>query len=360
MLPAPRGIPCWASRVSRALCPFWQGAGLSQRACNFRVGPLELAPPSHTARSSCLRIATVRFLTSSSKMPKRKSTHAEEPVAAVAEPRRRSMRLQKTEDEPELVAEVTSKGRRKSVKNEEEDKVVKNGKTSKSAGKEEKDEPAPKKSRSSKDKPEPVAEKPSSPAKKATKKATKKEEAKEASPSPASDEPTERNYWLLKAEPETRYENGIDVKFSIDDLAAKTEPEPWDGIRNYAARNNLRAMKKGDLAFFYHSNCKEPGIAGTMEVVQEHSPDLSAHDPKAPYYDASSKPSDPKWSVVHVKFRSKFAVPITLKELKELGAAGKPLQNMQMIKQSRLSVSKVSAAEWEFLTGVAEEKAKGE
>ena len=85
---------------------------------------------------------------------------------------------------------------------------------------------------------------------------------------------------------------------------------------------------------------------------------VSAHDPKAPYYDANSKPSDPKWSVVHVKFRSKFAVPITLKELREMGGAGKPLENMQMLKQSRLSVSKVSASEWEYLVGVAEEKAK--
>ncbi|KAK4101242.1 DUF55-domain-containing protein [Parathielavia hyrcaniae] len=167
----------------------------------------------------------------------------------------------------------------------------------------------------------------------------------------------ERNCWLLKAEPESRFENGIDVKFSIDDLAAKTEPEPWDGIRAYAARNNLRAMKKGDLAFFYHSNCKEPGIVGTMEIVQEHSPDLSAHDPKAPYYDPSSKPSDPKWSVVHVRFRSKLAAPIGLKELREMGGPGKPLEKMQMLKQTRLSVSKVSAAEWEYLTRVAEERA---
>lgn len=84
---------------------------------------------------------------------------------------------------------------------------------------------------------------------------------------------------------------------------------------------------------------------------------VSAHDPKAPYYDPNSKPSDPKWSVVHVKFRSKFAVPIGLKELRGMGGAGKPLENMQMLKQSRLSVSKVSAAEWEYLMGVAEEKA---
>ncbi|TLD33986.1 hypothetical protein PspLS_00989 [Pyricularia sp. CBS 133598] len=167
----------------------------------------------------------------------------------------------------------------------------------------------------------------------------------------------DRQYWLMKAEPEPRFERGVDVSFSIDDLAAKSEPEPWDGIRNYVARNNLRAMKKGDLAFFYHSNCKEPGIVGTMEVVREHSPDLSAHDSKAPYYDASSKPDNPKWSVVHVEFRSKFVAPITLKELREMGSGpGKPLQNMQMLKQSRLSVSKVSEAEWEHLTGIAKDK----
>ncbi|KAL8289501.1 hypothetical protein RB597_001212 [Gaeumannomyces tritici] len=166
----------------------------------------------------------------------------------------------------------------------------------------------------------------------------------------------ERRYWLMKAEPETRLENGHDVSFSIDDLASRTVPEPWDGIRNYVARNNLRAMKKGDLAFFYHSNCKEPGIVGTMEVAQEHSPDLTAHDPKAPYYDKSSKPSDPKWSVVHVVFRSKFASSITLKELREMGGPGKPLQNMQMLKQTRLSVSNVSQEEWDHLMSVAVEK----
>lgn len=75
-----------------------------------------------------------------------------------------------------------------------------------------------------------MVNKSSPPAKKATKKAVKREEVEEASPSPAPDESEEKNYWLLKAEPESRYENGVDVKFSIDDLAAKTEPEPWDGM----------------------------------------------------------------------------------------------------------------------------------
>ncbi len=84
---------------------------------------------------------------------------------------------------------------------------------------------------------------------------------------------------------------------------------------------------------------------------------MSAHDPKAPYYDPKSKPDDPKWSVVHVKFKSKFAEKIGLQELKAMGSAGKPLESMQMLKQSRLSVSKVSAGEWEYLNSVAKERA---
>lgn len=66
--------------------------------------------------------------------------------------------------------------------------------------------------------------------------------------------PRPRQYWLMKAEPNTRLENGIDISFSIDDLASKTVPEPWDGIRNHMAKNNILSMRKGDLAFFYHSN----------------------------------------------------------------------------------------------------------
>ena len=80
------------------------------------------------------------------------------------------------------------------------------------------------------------------------------------------------SYWLMKAEPESRLEKGIDVKFSIDDLA-RVNMEGWDGVRNAVARNNMRQMMLGDLAFFYHSNCKKPGIAGIMEIVKEHSVD---------------------------------------------------------------------------------------
>lgn len=84
---------------------------------------------------------------------------------------------------------------------------------------------------------------------------------------------------------------------------------------------------------------------------------VSAHDPKAPYYDPQSKPEDPRWSVVHVAFRRKFAVPIGLRELRELQKqASSPLENMQMLRMSRLSVSRVSENEWEFLVALAEEK----
>ncbi|KAH0525550.1 hypothetical protein TsFJ059_007900 [Trichoderma semiorbis] len=165
-------------------------------------------------------------------------------------------------------------------------------------------------------------------------------------------------YWLMKAEPETRFENGIDVRFSIDDLRAKEKPEGWDGIRAYAARNHMRNMNQGDKAFFYHSNCKEPGIAGIMEIVKEFSEDSNARRPGTPYYDPQSSKDNVRWSLVHVEFRKKFAVPIGLKELRELGKPGGPLENMQMLKQGRLSVSRVSAEEWKALCEIADKKAE--
>ncbi|THC99744.1 hypothetical protein EYZ11_000794 [Aspergillus tanneri] len=162
-----------------------------------------------------------------------------------------------------------------------------------------------------------------------------------------------RSYWLMKAEPETRFEKGVDVKFSIDDLRERSKPEPWDGVRNAAARNHLREMKKGELAFFYHSNCKVPGVAGTMEIVQEHTPDESAFDPTHPYYDEKSTRDDPKWDVVHVEFRRKFKDLVPLNDLKSHAKPGGALENLQMLKQSRLSVSRVSKKEWDFILKLA-------
>ncbi|KAL8800762.1 MAG: hypothetical protein Q9182_004926 [Xanthomendoza sp. 2 TL-2023] len=157
------------------------------------------------------------------------------------------------------------------------------------------------------------------------------------------------SYWLMKAEPESRLEKGMEVKFSIDDLMNADEPEAWDGIRNPVARNNMRAMMKGDQVFFYHSNCRPPGIVGTMEIVAEHSVDESAFDEEHPYFDPKSTRENPKWCVVHVEFRSKFSEMVTLKELQRYAKPGGVLENMQMLKLPRLSVSQVSEKEWKFI-----------
>ncbi|KAL2040245.1 hypothetical protein N7G274_007148 [Stereocaulon virgatum] len=162
------------------------------------------------------------------------------------------------------------------------------------------------------------------------------------------------SYWLMKAEPDSRIEKGKDVKFSIDDLKASTAPEGWDGVRNYVARNNMRLMMKGDLAFFYHSNCKVPGIVGIMEIVQEHSVDESAFDPQHPYYDEKSNREKPKWCLVHVEFRQKFPEIIKLKDLQKYAKEGGVLEDMQVLKQSRLSVSKVTKKEWNFITSLVD------
>lgn len=180
----------------------------------------------------------------------------------------------------------------------------------------------------------------------------------------ADDENTDvdsaRSYWLMKAEPESRIEKGKDVKFSIDDLRVAKEPEPWDGVRNPVAKKHMQTMRKGDLAFLYHSNCKVPGIAGVMEIVQEHSPDESAFDPSHPYYDEKSKRENPKWVVVHVEFRRKFDKLITLHELKSHATAKSPLEDLQMLKQTRLSVSSVSPKEWDFIMSLVKEGEKPE
>ncbi|KAJ5175176.1 Thymocyte nuclear protein 1 [Penicillium canariense] len=208
------------------------------------------------------------------------------------------------------------------------------------------------------------------------------ESKSERSPEPTTDSApiveTGRSYWLMKAEPESRLEKGVDVKFSIDDLAAADEPEPWDGVRNAVARNIMKDMKQGDYAFFYHSNCKVPGVVGVMEVVKEHSVDgsrapfsfvchrtqfadnllspiESAFDPKHPYYDPKSSRNNPKWVVVHVEFRRKLKKQVTLSDLKTHAQPGKALENLQTIKQSRLSVSSVTPAQWKYILELAGE-----
>lgn len=143
-----------------------------------------------------------------------------------------------------------------------------------------------------------------------------------------------RQYWLLKADPET---------FSIDDLwNAPGRVTHWDGVRNFQARNFLREMKRGDLAFFYHSG-KDPGIVGIAEVVREAYPDPTALDPKDPHFDAKSKDGESSWSAVDVHGMERFSRPVSLSEMRtNPDLAGMPL----LRKGNRLSVQKVGAAEW--------------
>jgi predicted RNA-binding protein with PUA-like domain len=149
------------------------------------------------------------------------------------------------------------------------------------------------------------------------------------------------NHWLLKSEPDT---------FGIDDLAAKPKKTAaWDGVRNYQARNTLRdSMKKGDTAFFYHSSCAIPGIAGIVRVVKEGYPDKTQFDSKDDHYDSESKPSDPRWYVVDVQLVRKFKHLITLDELRK--HAGDELSEFVILRRgNRLSVTPVAAEEWDFI-----------
>ena len=147
------------------------------------------------------------------------------------------------------------------------------------------------------------------------------------------------NYWLMKSEPDV---------FGIDDLRKRPkQAEPWDGVRNYQARNMLRdQMKKGDLAFFYHSNCTEPGIVGVMQIACVGYPDSSAFDPDDDHYDPKSTPDAPRWYRVDVRFKRKLRRTITLAELKEhLELAGMGL----LARGNRLSVMPVTGPQWDYI-----------
>jgi predicted RNA-binding protein with PUA-like domain len=149
------------------------------------------------------------------------------------------------------------------------------------------------------------------------------------------------NYWLFKSEPDT---------FGIDDLAkAPKRTSAWDGVRNYQARNMLRdSIKKGDEGLFYHSSCDVPGIAGIFEVVKEGYPDVTAFDPKHHHYDADSKREAPRWYVVDVKLKRKFARVISLDELRQ--HAAKKLEDFVLLKRgNRLSVMPVAKKDWDFI-----------
>ncbi len=154
---------------------------------------------------------------------------------------------------------------------------------------------------------------------------------------------TPMNYWLMKSEP---------GEFSIDDLGARPrQTEPWDGVRNYQARNMMRdQMAPGDPVFFYHSNCEVPGIVGIMEVASEAYPDPTAFDPEDKHYDPKSDPDKPRWYLVDVRFVERFAETIPLAKLKMLPE----LDGMQLLKRgNRLSVMPIDKQHWDVIMALA-------
>ena len=143
------------------------------------------------------------------------------------------------------------------------------------------------------------------------------------------------NYWLMKSEPDV---------FGVADLKSRPrQTEHWDGVRNHQARNFLRAMQRGDAAFFYHSSCAEPGVAGIVRIVRVAYPDPSAFDPGSPFHDPRSTPEKPVWFMVDVKLVRETKRFISLSELK----ANAALKNMRLVQRgNRLSVMPVTAREW--------------
>ena len=152
-------------------------------------------------------------------------------------------------------------------------------------------------------------------------------------------------YWLLKSEPD---------EFSIDDLAAAPgRTTPWFGVRNYQARNFMRdQMRVGDRAFFYHSSCPEPGIAGIVEISGDAYPDATQFDRKSPYYDAKATLEAPRWVNVDVTLVEKLRlVPLALLRAKPA------LERMRVLQRgNRLSVTPVDPAEWTYVVKLAKRK----
>ena len=151
-------------------------------------------------------------------------------------------------------------------------------------------------------------------------------------------------YWLMKSEPDV---------FGIDDLAnAPSRTTGWEGVRNYQARNMLRDdFRKGDRAFFYHSSCEVPGVAGVVKVVREAYPDPTQFDTKSEYYDAGSTRAAPRWFSVDVQLEKRIEPVITLPELREHEVDA--LRGMLILKRgNRLSVTPLTAAEWRCIVAL--------
>lgn len=143
-------------------------------------------------------------------------------------------------------------------------------------------------------------------------------------------------YWLMKSEPN---------EYGIDDLK-RDKKSAWFGVRNYQARNFMRDdMKVGDLAFFYHSSCPEPGIAGICKIASKPIADITQFDPENPHYDPKSKPDNPLWVCVEVSFVKKTAL-VPLAALR----AAPELAEMRILQRgNRLSITPIADAEWAYI-----------
>lgn len=145
-------------------------------------------------------------------------------------------------------------------------------------------------------------------------------------------------YWLMKSEPE---------EFGIDDLKQRPrKTEPWDGVRNYQARNFMRdLMQPGDGVLFYHSNCEVPGIYGLAEIASTAYPDPTQFDAGHKHYDPGAKPEAPRWLMVDVRYKRHLKRPIPLSELK---VHADELEGFRLIARgNRLSVMPVAEAHWQ-------------
>ena len=159
---------------------------------------------------------------------------------------------------------------------------------------------------------------------------------------------TMRACWLVKSEPEC---------FSIHDLAnSPRQTTCWSGVRNYQARNYMRAMKKGECVLFYHSSADPPVVAGTAVVVREAYADSTALDPKDEHYDPKATPENPIWEMVDIRLHGIFAVPVPIAQLR----AVKELSGMELLRKgSRLSVQPVRPRELQLVIQLARAAAKG-
>lgn len=151
-----------------------------------------------------------------------------------------------------------------------------------------------------------------------------------------------KQYWLMKSEPN---------EFSLQDLAMRPgQTEPWDGVRNYQARNFMRAMQPGDGVLFYHSNCALPGVVGLAEVSRSAYPDPTQFDPGNSHYDPCSDPANPRWDLVEVRYVRAFPRTVSLDELRQTPG----LESNPVVRRgNRLSIMPVTPAEWQIVLALA-------